>query len=162
MPIHSPSQEPLPRAQENSHLGNKTVLIIDSTGRRLRRHCRTTSTIEYHVGLLEASPTVGPDKTRVYHRQRWRTTAKEPRGGFPSRGSRVQIPSPAPRILRSIKAICASPRSANLRRTAYHRLTTASRVASGPQNHTLTRREDAYTLRDKGTSFSCTRDSGTT
>src|SRR5712692_204877 len=45
--------------------------------------------------------------------ERWRTVAKQRRGGFPSRGSRVQIPSPAPPILRSIKAIRRSLRLAS-------------------------------------------------
>src|SRR5712692_8050333 len=65
--------------------------------------------------------------------ERCRTVAKQRRGGFPSRGSRVQIPSPAPPILRAIKAICTSPDQPIFRETGYHRLTTASRVASGPE-----------------------------
>jgi hypothetical protein len=47
------------------------------------------------------------------------------------RGSRVQIPSPAPRILRSIKAICTSLDQPILREWACVRLTTAPRVTSG-------------------------------
>ncbi len=84
--IHPPLQPPL---------NGRTMAYRDERRRNLQRSQTPTLTRNSNVG------------------ERWRTTANERRSGFPSRGSRVQIPSPAPPILRSIKAIRASLRLAN-------------------------------------------------